>query len=58
MGGDVILLNMFVILKSKHIIKSKSKHIIKGTVAQIEKKLGKLRCESVPSENPNIKKQN
>ena len=54
----MILLNMFVILKSKHIIKSKSKHIIKGTVAQIEKKQGKLRCESVPSENPNIKKQN
>ena len=35
----------------------KSKHIIKGNLAQIEIKQSKLTCESIPSENPNIKKQ-
>ena len=35
----------------------KSKYIIKGTIAQIEKKQGKLICVSIPSENPNMKKQ-
>ena len=40
----MILLNMFLILKSKH--------IVKGTLAQIKKKQGKLTCESVPSETP------
>ena len=28
----------------------------KGAIAQIEKKQGKLTCESVPLENPNLKK--
>ena len=44
----MILLNMFLSLKSKS--------IIKGATAQIEKKQGKLTCVSIPSENPNIKK--
>ena len=35
-----------------------SKYIIKGTIAQIEKKQGKLTCESFPLENPNIKNKN
>ena len=39
---------MFLNLKSKH---------IKGAIAQIEKKQGKRTCESIPFENPNIKKQ-
>ena len=34
----------------------KSKFIIKGAIAQIEKKQGKLTCESISSENPIIKK--
>ena len=34
----------------------KSKYIIKGAIAQIEKKQGKLTCESIPSENSNVKK--
>ena len=42
----VILLNI--------VLNFKSKHIIKGAIAQIERKLGKLTCESNPSENPNI----
>ena len=35
----------------------KSKHIIKETIAHIEKEQGKLPCESISSENPNIKRQ-
>ena len=30
----------------------KSEHIIKGAIVQIEKKQGKLPCESIPLENP------
>ena len=43
----MIILNMFLNLKSKH--------IIKGAIAQTGKKQGKLTCESVSSENSNIK---
>ena len=35
----------------------KSKHITEGSIAHIEKKQGKLTCESNFLENPNIKKQ-
>ena len=35
----------------------KSKHIIRGAIVQIERKQGKLTCESNPSEDPSIKKQ-
>ena len=42
----VILLNI--------VLNFKSKHIIKGAIAQIERKLRKLTCESRLSENPNI----
>ena len=42
----VILLNI--------VLNFKSKHIIKGAIAQIEAKLGKLSCESNLSEDPNI----
>ena len=42
----VILLNI--------VLNFKSKHIIKGAIAQIERKLGKLSCESNLSEDPNI----
>ena len=42
----VILLNI--------VLNFKSKHIIKGAIAQIERKLGKLTCESNLSEDPNI----
>ena len=42
----VILLNI--------VLNFKSKHIIKGAIAQIEGKLGKLSCESNLSEDPNI----
>ena len=42
----VILLNI--------VLKYKLKHIIKGAIAQIERKLGKLTCESNVSEDPNI----
>ena len=42
----VILLNM--------ILNFKSWHLIKGAIAQIERKLGKLACESNLSEDPNI----
>ena len=45
----MILQNMFLSLKSKY--------IIKGEIAQIEKKQGKLSCQSILSENPNIKKR-
>ena len=45
----LILLNMFLNLKSKH--------IIKGAITQIEREQGKLTCESNPSEDPHIKKQ-
>ena len=45
----VILLNMFLDFKSKH--------IIKGAIAQIERKQDKLTCESNLSEDPNIKKE-
>ena len=38
----VILLNIALNFKSKH--------IIKGAIAQIERKLGKLTCESNPSQ--------
>ena len=41
----VILLNI--------VLNFKSKHIIKGAIAQIETKLGKLSCESNLSEDPN-----
>ena len=41
----VILLNI--------VLNFKSKHIIKGAIAQIERKLGKLTCESNLSEDPN-----
>ena len=43
---EVILLNA--------VLNFKSKHIIKGAIAQIERKLGKLTCESNLSEDPNI----
>ena len=46
---SVILLNI--------VLDFKQKYIIKGAIAQIERKLGKLTCESNPSEDPNIKKQ-
>ena len=46
----VIFLNMLINLKSNH--------IIKAAVVKIEKKQGKLICESDSSENPNIKKKN
>ena len=42
----VILLNI--------VLNFKSKHIIKGAIAQIERKVGKLTCESNLSEDPNI----
>ena len=42
----VILLNI--------VLNFKSKHIIKGAVAQIERKLGKLTFESNLSEDPSI----
>ena len=42
----VILLNI--------VLNFKSKHIIKGAIVQIEEKLGKLSCESNLSEDPNI----
>ena len=42
----VILLNI--------VLNFKSKHIIKGAIAQIERKLGKLTYESRLSENPKI----
>ena len=42
----VILLNI--------VLNFKSKHIIKGATAQIEWKIGKLTCESNLSEGPNI----
>ena len=35
----------------------KSKYIIKGAIEQLKKKQGRLTCVSIPSENPNIKKQ-
>ena len=35
----------------------KSKHITEGSIAHIEKKQGKLTCESNFLENPNIKRQ-
>ena len=35
----------------------KSKHITEGSIVHIEKKQGKLTCESNFLENPNIKKQ-
>ena len=46
----MVLLNMFLNLKSKHISKCE--------IAQTEKKQHKLTCESFPLENSNIKKQN
>ena len=42
----VILLNI--------VLNFKSKQIIKSAIAQIERKLGKLTCESNLSEDPNI----
>ena len=42
-----ILLNIVLNFKSKHII-------YKGVIAQTERKLGKLTCESNLSEDPNI----
>ena len=45
----MIFLNMLINLKSNH--------IIKAAVVKIEKKQGKLICESGSSENPNIKKK-
>ena len=42
----VILLNT--------VLNFKSKHIIKGVIAQIKRKLGKLKCESNLSDDPNI----
>ena len=44
----VILLNI--------VLNFKSKHIIKGAIAQIERTLGKLTCESNLSEDSNISK--
>ena len=41
----VILLNIFLNFKSKH--------IVKGAISQIERKQGKLTCESNPSEDLN-----
>ena len=38
------------------VLNFKSKYIIKGAIAQMERKLGKLTCESNSSEDPNIKK--
>ena len=43
---EVILLNA--------VLNFKSKHIIKGAIAQIERKLSKLTCESNLSEDPNM----
>ena len=43
----MILLNTFLSLESKY--------IVKGAIVHIEKKQGKLTCKSIPSENPNIK---
>ena len=40
-----------------HFLSLKSEYTIKGAIAQIERKEGKLTCESIPSENPYIKKQ-
>ena len=45
----MILLNKFLSLKSKY--------IIKVAIAHIEEKQGKLTCVSIPSEKPNVKKQ-
>ena len=42
----VVLLNM--------VLNFKPKQIIKGEIAQIQRKLGKLTCESNLSEDPNI----
>ena len=39
------------------VLNFKSKLIIKGAMALIERKLGKLTCESNLSEDPNIQKQ-
>ena len=43
-----------VVILLNAVLNFKSKHIIKGAIAQIERKLGKLTCESNLSEDPNI----
>ena len=42
------------------ILNLKSNYIIKSAIANIKKKTkqSKLTCESIPSENPDIKKKN
>ena len=46
----VILLNI--------VLNFKSKHIIKGAIVQIETKLGKLSCESIFQKTPIFKNKN
>ena len=46
-----VLILLYIVLNFK------SKYIIKGAIAQMERKLGKLTCESNSSEDPNIKNQ-
>ena len=43
-----------VVILVNIVLNFKSKHFIKGAMAQIERKLGKLTCESNLSEDPNI----
>ena len=43
-----------VVILRNIVLNLKSKHIAKGALAQIERKLGKLTCESNLSEDPNI----
>ena len=51
---EVQLYEIEVVILLNIVLNFKSKHIIKGAIAQIEMKLGKLTCESDLSENPNI----
>ena len=43
-----------VVILLNAVLNFKSKHIIKGAIAQIERKLSKLTCESNLSEDPNM----
>ena len=44
-----------VVISRNIVLNFKSKHIIKGAIVQIERRLGKLTCESNLSEEPNVK---
>ena len=55
--AEVQLYEREVVILLNILLNYKLKQIIKGAIAQIERKLGKLTCESIPSEDHNIKKQ-